>query len=320
MNPVKRLAADAIWAVSRDSMALRRAMQGLGLRTPYTSYGGRIGSFAAPNGRRVKLSHLEQNYMSFELHWKGWEYYEPVTSLLVSHLAPRCGTFLDVGANIGYFTLLAASGEPAPVIHAFEPNPKLGPILRENLRVNGFDATVAPLAVSASSGELDMYVPASDMSASLEPGFNAGESVSVTKIRTTSLDDYAAAHDLTGPLLIKVDVEGHEPGVIAGAHRLLEARKPDLVLEVTEEAPWTREHLAYFHDLGYRFHLIAPTGFLESEDLGVVLQGQLEIRNRFVTARPAAEVQAIHDQLRPRIEQLDMTQSCLWKPAQEGSR
>jgi FkbM family methyltransferase len=318
MNPVKRLAADAIWAVSSHSPALRRVMKPLGLRTPYTSYGGRVGSFATPDGRVVKLTHLERNYMSFELHWKGWEYYEPVTSLLLSHLAKQSATFFDVGANIGYFTLIAAAGEPAPTIHCFEPNPKLNPILNENLRVNGFAATAQPLAVSASSGTMDMYVPTSDMSASLEAGFNAGESVRVEKIQTVSLDDYVDAHQIQGPLLMKVDVEGHEPGVIAGAHKVLETIKPDMVLEVTEDAPWTQEHLDYFHGLGYRFHLIAPSGFVESDDLGVQLHGQLEIRNRFVTTRPADEVRALHEHLRPRIEQLDMSQSCLWKPNQEG--
>jgi hypothetical protein len=80
MNPAKRSAADLIWAVSSKSPALRRAIKRLGLRTPYTSYRGRIGSFATPQGKVVKLTHLEQNYMSFELHWKGWEYCEPVTA------------------------------------------------------------------------------------------------------------------------------------------------------------------------------------------------------------------------------------------------
>jgi hypothetical protein len=64
MNPVKRLAADAIRAVSRDSLALRRAMNGLGLRPPCTRYGGRVGAFAAPNRRRMKLAHLELKAMT----------------------------------------------------------------------------------------------------------------------------------------------------------------------------------------------------------------------------------------------------------------
>lgn len=91
--------------------------------------------------KSATITNIDKNYLSFELFWKGWEYYEPITMLLLSELLRDKDVFFDIGANIGYYSICAASERGNLRVIAFEPHPKLFPILQDNARVNGYDIT-----------------------------------------------------------------------------------------------------------------------------------------------------------------------------------
>ena len=151
-------------------------------------------------------------------------------------------TFVDVGANIGYYTLLAARavGEGGAV-YAFEPNAAVRSLLEGNLRLNGLQGRVQvrPHAVARDSGEIRFYpstTPDNSGVSSLLPG--AGRSDAGQVVPCVSLDDFAAA--LPGRRridLMKIDVEGAELEVLAGGRGVLSGgAAPAIIFETLDLA------------------------------------------------------------------------------------
>src|SRR5215831_14573879 len=68
-----------------------------GLRTCPEWFPGRIVRVQLPEGKGFNLASFSENYLSFELFWRGAGYYEPITTLLLQTMATRADTFMDVG-------------------------------------------------------------------------------------------------------------------------------------------------------------------------------------------------------------------------------
>ncbi len=183
------------------------------------------------------------------------------TRLVQAALHPGM-TFLDVGANIGYYTLIAARlvGETGAV-YSFEPNGSMRSKLEANIRRNGFDnVVVRDEAVARETGEVEFYASTWDANqgiSSILPGVGRA---AAQKVRSLSLDDFMAS--LTGRRvdLIKMDIEGAELIAIQGGHRALGATDaPPLIFEAAELAPIAKALRA----LGYhirRLHYTLENG------------------------------------------------------------
>jgi FkbM family methyltransferase len=155
------------------------------------------------------------------------------TAALRASLPPG-GTFVDVGANWGYFSLVAAHavGSAGRVV-ALEPDPRVHAELAANLARNGI-RTVAALAVAASdrAGEatLSGYAEADrNRGVSSLVAAPAGNAPSFA-VRTAALDDVMDAHGIPSADLVKVDVEGAEELVLRGMARGLAAGRYGRVL------------------------------------------------------------------------------------------
>jgi FkbM family methyltransferase len=137
-------------------------------------------------------------------------------------------TVLDVGANSGYYTLLAArlvgaSGK----VFAFEPDPRTVESLRANVRANGLNnVRVVPRAASDRAGPRAFHLSRTAAHSGLHRSTTM-DAVSAT----TSVDSVAADDALQGETMdvIKIDVEGVEPAVLRGLSRTLGAN-PDVRL------------------------------------------------------------------------------------------
>ena len=187
--PIKDLAKEAagwvLWELGSRSLQVRRFIRPLGMRTRQRWYTGRTGHIQLYGGRTVRLGALDENYLSFELFWRGWSYYEPPTIALVHALCQDARTFLDVGANVGYFTLSVAAWYPSLRVVSFEPNPKLNRILRDNVARNGFGVLVEPHPVFAVLGN----AVGAEQAAGLDP-FRDGADGQASQYRRSTADDY----------------------------------------------------------------------------------------------------------------------------------
>jgi len=164
-------------------------------------------------------------------------YHERYEAALVRRLLSEDAVFYDVGANIGYFTLVAAAAlAHHGQIVAFEPGRNAYQRLTENVALNPYrNIRTFPVAVSDREGEAALQVAGdiADSSASLYP---AGRSRGHPEVcRTVTLDRFIRAEGLRPPQLIKLDVEGAELAVLQGARDLLAASPPLLLVEMEEK-------------------------------------------------------------------------------------
>ena len=155
----------------------------------------------------------------------GFKVYEPETVNAIRDLVKEGMTCWDIGAQTGYYTCLFAHyvGATGKVV-AYEPMPQSFAMVEKNLQENGFTQVVAVnAACSDASGLLTMH----ETSGMFIAGSGDGPSHTVPKVR---LDEQR--HPL--PDLIKIDVEGHEPAVLAGLKGILKKSKPILIVELNE--------------------------------------------------------------------------------------
>jgi len=147
-------------------------------------------------------------------------------SLLIDRLSGARGTIniIDIGANVGVHARFLAL--PARVIHAFEPNPEVLPLLEFNV-ADRAGVTIHPLALSSHPGTLRLSA-ARDWNkgtASLE----ADSATEGTDVVVTTLD---LMLDQVSPVgAIKIDVEGHEVEVLKGATETIERFRPVVAIE-----------------------------------------------------------------------------------------
>lgn len=176
--------------------------------------------------------------------------YDKRTLDAIYWLLPRIkpGISLDVGANIGNHAVVIAS--LSKKLFAFEPNPVVFSLLRDNLLENDFDNAVAINAgLSTFNGNLQLFVnKTGNLGASSLSKQETGETNSDDKISTAVLngDSFIANNEIEQVDFIKIDVEGHEVEVIEG---LAETIKRDCPLIMIE---WTFDRVRdYFfeHDL-----------------------------------------------------------------------
>ena len=181
-------------------------------------------------------------------HYLHGEIEPAIQEILLKKLKPGM-VFYDLGANIGFFSLLAArlvgaSGQ----VFSFEPDPEIASRLRRNIAKNGFiNDTVVEAGIWSSSGTVN-FVAADQSSPDRGVGkFVAGDAASAgTPTRCVALDDFVQSAPT--PDVIKCDVEGAEIEVFRGAEKLLEARHPLILCEMhsSENDRYLREYFARF--------------------------------------------------------------------------
>lgn len=197
--------------------------------------------------------------------------YEPVETELLKKTLKQGQTFVDVGANIGYYTLLAARlVGPKGRVYAFEPDRSNFSLLVKNVRQNGYTNVVAvPRAVSSKSRIQRLYLSESN------PGdhqlFDSKEGRKSVEVQAVALDNWFKKGKEKIDL-IKMDIQGAEAAALEGFKRLMR-RNPRLKL-ITEFWPYGLDRAGY-----------SPSGYLRS--LGKLGFKLWEVSEKDKTVRPA---------------------------------
>jgi len=150
--------------------------------------------------------------------------HEPFDTELVKKEIKEGDVVLDLGANIGYYTLIFAKlvGPEGRVI-AFEPEPDNFSLLEKNVKINGYNNVVlVKKAASDKAGKLKLYL--SESNKGDHRIYNSHDGRNFIKIDAVRLDDYFKNHKR--PIdFIKIDTQGAEARIIAGARRMLQNNK-----------------------------------------------------------------------------------------------
>ncbi len=168
--------------------------------------------------------------------------WEPETwHVLRQHVASG-GTFIDVGAHIGWYSLKAAKvvGAGGHVL-AVEPNRDTVTMLRANINASGAGGIVLvmPVACSDSEGSLRLYAaPRANTGQSSLSSANASQSASVKEsylVPARRLDDIVHEAGIGRVDVIKVDVEGAELLVLRGSIQIIDRYRPVISLEIIDD-------------------------------------------------------------------------------------
>lgn len=177
--------------------------------------------------------------------------YEPwVQEWIVDEAVPG-STFFDVGANAGYFTLLASRcvGETGRVI-AVEPHPSTARILEAQLEINELhNVEVEVVALADRAGRLDLADDTASVMVQLALLRDAPPAETV-EVEVQTLDALTRRHG--PPDVVKIDVEGADALVLRGGMRTLRDHAPTLLLEL-HDAENAAEVASILRPLGYRF-------------------------------------------------------------------
>jgi FkbM family methyltransferase len=170
------------------------------------------------------------------------------------HVTPDDVVF-DVGANRGFYA--ATFAEIAKQVVAFEPNPRVFGMLRQN--VGAPNVTFVNKAVADREGELEFFLDVRPDSNGIGSSLayiaelqDSGMTEKVT-VQATTVDSYCRESGIV-PTFIKVDVEGCEPLVFAGAHETLERHRPKLIFEFWE-SHWDKGFAELFQSLEPFYYL-----------------------------------------------------------------
>lgn len=197
-------------------------------------------------------------------------YWEPWDAMAMSNLLYQRPhyTFIDVGANIGYYSIMAA--DLGNKVHAFECNPDMIPYIEDSARINNFKIDIHPVALGDSEGTAQLSVNKEHLGgASLIE--QPVEDYTIT-VPITTLD--ASMHDLDANFIIKVDVEGFERHVWWGAKELREKLDNIWFVEWFNNR-WTEsdqraflEEVSETHKLGVTTH----SGHIESRTIDQIVE------------------------------------------------
>jgi len=184
------------------------------------------------------ISHLKSNFTEVQGHKMFLDckdslllsvcgVYEPLETELVKEEVKKGDVVLDIGANIGYYTLIFAKlvGEEGKV-YAFEPEPDNFALLKYNVEINGYQNVIlVQKAVSNKSGEIRLYLCEDNKGD--HRIYDSHDGRKFVEIEVIQLDDYFKNYN--GRVdFIKIDIQGAEGGVIQGATLLLQKNPRNL--------------------------------------------------------------------------------------------
>lgn len=205
----------------------------------------------------------QTSYLTQRLFWDGPDAFEYTT--LFRQLIRKVDTFLDVGANIGYYTFLACSENREIRVWSFEPAEGAYRYLVRNLQLNraGDQVTVEKLALSNQTGRITFHEVTNPKYPWLREVLS-GESNATTKsldrdyattqVEADTLDAWYRRERIPRLDLIKIDTEGAEVAVLEGGRETLAEQRPIIICEILfnlNESDIER----FMKELGYTFYL-----------------------------------------------------------------
>jgi len=226
-----------------------------------------------PDGFTMRLDVAKKMQRIFYLQ----KIYEPYVSNYIRNTLKEGDVFIDIGANVGIYTLLAAriTGTQGRV-YAFEPEEENFRTLRENVKRNNLHTVLCvQKALSNTEGTMTFYVnPLNDGGGGLVHSGTYYDDkkawskkqiqkrfpdVELTKkVAVVSFDAFAKEHNLTNVFLIKIDVEGGELLVLEGMQDMLEQKcAPRIICEVSEKGEQIR---ALVEKHGYAVYTLDENG------------------------------------------------------------
>jgi FkbM family methyltransferase len=220
------------------------------------------------------------------LFWGGVQGFEYNEFRVFTKLVVRSKVFLDIGANIGYYSCVAKKFNPTILVHGFEPMPSASKYFRNNCSINGFDdIKVHQTALTNFKGQATFYTninPKFPNETDFLYGDNSLNSDATGRIsrveinvNTDTLDNFVKDHIGVRIIdLIKLDTEGTENLVLEGAAEVLSKHRPIIMSEIIKGFI-ENEMEVILKKNSYDFYAVGKNGLRRVDSL-IVDKGKLD--------------------------------------------
>lgn len=223
-----------------------------------------------PNGKYMSIGRNSGIGIASRLFWHGLEGFEPETSRTLRFFFERASTFIDVGANCGFYSVLGALWNPALSITAFEPVPSIFDSLKNNVRLNQLEVRICceNIALSRETGRATLFLPEAEGGETETTGTLAADSWQARKgatrieVETVRFDDYEIHHPMRVDL-VKIDVEDFEADVLEGMRGVIARDRPFIVCEVLPRAHGNKRTLDIVESFNYQPYWITSAGYIK---------------------------------------------------------
>lgn len=175
----------------------------------------------------------------------------------------------DIGANTGYYGILAATKFNATV-HSFEPIPEHIFCIKESARINGAQDRIITHTLALGSTKDNLELSLAGSGSTLTKNFLGESSTPTLKVSVETLDSL----NLPAPHFIKIDVEGYEWEVLQGAKETIKKNRPICFIEIAKKFPERKfihphftEIIKFFHNQDYKVERNTAEGLVDLEDI-----------------------------------------------------
>lgn len=194
---------------------------------------------------------------------------EMVSRILGAYKDIKGFTMLDIGANIGWYSLNVLKRYSRMQVFSFEPSPVTYDRLKKNFELNGFSTEgLVNLGLYKEKGTLDFYYDTEESGASSLVNLRGKEEIRKDSVRMIKLDDWAADHNIDRVDFIKCDVEGTEFFVYQGGAKTIERCRPIIFSEMLRK--WCAKFgyhpndiISFLGGLGYACFVISGIGLAQ---------------------------------------------------------
>ena len=223
-----------------------------------------------PNGKNMSIGRHSGIGIASLLFWHGLDGYEPETSRTLRFFFERAATFIDVGANCGFYSVLGALWNSSLQVIAFEPVVPIFDSLRKNVLLNRLEDRIRceNMALSCESGRATLFLPAGEGLDVESTGTLVSDSWQSRKgsprleVEAVRFDEYETRHPMRVDL-IKIDVEDFEADVLEGMKGIITRDQPFIVCEILPRRHGNQRTRKVVEALNYQPYWITPAGYIK---------------------------------------------------------
>jgi FkbM family methyltransferase len=238
---------------------LKSILPGIGIQIPPSG----VLNIKLFNNEIIKFKTNQSSFVGYTIFWHGVYNYE--YTFIFEKIIKDIKVFIDIGANSGLYSLIAAKKSNQIKILAFDPTNAAHYFLNENIRLNNFTDKITSFkyAISNKTEILDFYEVKNKKYPFLKHNLGGSSSLinhpqlyNKISVMAFSFDDFLVEHSYLDLAIdfIKIDAEGAEPNIIRGMKSTIEKYKPIIVCEILlDDAGEEIENL--FVEFGYQFFL-----------------------------------------------------------------
>jgi FkbM family methyltransferase len=229
----------------------------------YRHISSNVTDFTLPDNPAIRFVR-DNSYITRRIYWYGTSGYERSVLAAWTYLCGRATNVLEIGANIGYFTVHGARAAPNTRYTTVEPHPVSAEILRRNVEINGIanvEVIEAAVVGQKRHSKMQLATPSKDPDGAPAGAHLIAVSERSLPVRAVVDVDVVQAADLfRGIDLLKLDVEGSEHDILSSLLPLIYEQRTSILVELLSDVPLLRDLIAdMMAEGGYRAFAIGES-------------------------------------------------------------